>query len=368
MATNNEHQPIPQSRVVGLVALGLLAVGLRQLLVASQNFSSDQTRVIDVAVAGIAVALAIAIVGSKGLAVVVAVVGGATGLVAVFQLFAPVTPEVQAAGPCNGARLARADFLATTSPIGVNAREGPGRSFRPALRFGGDCTLSFVGYCLGEPALDEFILDRFRVYDTRWLALPKGQGFISAGVVRAQRPETILPQLENCPAGTPSPQGPVLERVDSPATGDVELTAEASNAYTVGFAAFSEPGEDGRPNLRRIALDALPDPGFTAMWSTSDQTTAGGGHGTGQVLLVAVICAAAEVPTDLVADQVLTLANPDGIPGANGIEARNYESLKAADPALAERLRRTACLLPDPTPLSDAESDGEPSEDGESSS
>jgi hypothetical protein len=336
-------------QLLALLALGVGAIGLRSVLVLSQQFSSDQTRLIDIAVAGIAVGIAVFIIGISGLTTVVAALGAAVGLTAGFQLLVPITPAVQAAGPCSGARLARADFLATTSPIGVNARAGPGRSYSPTVRFGGDCTLAFVGFCYGEPTLDEFILDRFRVYDTRWLALPKGQGYIASGVLKAQRAEASLHLLQDCPVGTTPPERPVLSRVATPATGDVVLNATASNAFTVGFATLAETGS-APPALRRVALATAPVGGaFTATWSTATQATVGGGNGVGEVLLVSVVCAAAEVPTDLVADQIVVLANPNGVAPATGFNSRTFDALQNDNPALAERLRRTACLLPDPS-------------------
>ncbi len=335
--------------MLALLPLGLGAIGLRSVLVLSQRFSSDQTRLIDIAVAGIAVGIAVFIIGVSGLTPVIAALGAAVGLTAGFQLLVPITPAVQAAGPCSGARLARADFLATTSSIGVNARAGPGRSYRPTVRFGGDCTLGFVGFCYGEPALDEFILDRFKVYDTQWLALPRSQGFIASAVLKAQRPETSLHLLKDCPVGTPPPEPPVLARISSPASADVMLSATAAHAYTVGFAALAESGQ-APPVLQRIALATAPvGDAFIGTWPTANQTTVGGGTGAGEVLVVSVVCAAAEVPTDLVADQIVVLANRNGVAIPTGLHSRSYDALRNTDPKLAERLRRTACLLPDPS-------------------
>ncbi len=125
-------------------------------------------------------------------------------LLGAVELAAPVTPHTATAPACAGASVAGGRFLATTPAKGINARSGPDTSYPQVQRFAGNCTLSFDGYCIGEPA-DDITLTAYP--DQRWLILhrpwqswpwrhmPWGDphyAFMAAAEVQSQSAESAL--------------------------------------------------------------------------------------------------------------------------------------------------------------------------------
>jgi len=245
--------------------------------------------------------------------------------------------DATAAAPCPGAQTRGVAMIAITHPVGANVRSGPGRTFAQKSRFAPDCSVGFVGYCLGEVEPDLFYQSRVNqtIGDMRWFILPRGRGVVHAGVVASQGVDEKLPR-KTCRGGVPMPDPPELSSVGN-LDGTTTLEAVTDRAPNVGFAAYSTV--DGDLFLYRIALDADTSDGFGRTW---DPTVLAQEHGPGRgtVGVIAVVCLAAEAPTDLV-DVVYGTLPADG-QGPVG-RATKLDQLSVEDQA---RLRRKACLLP----------------------
>jgi hypothetical protein len=263
----------------------------------------------------------------------VATVGAVAALIALFQLTLPYTPEVPTAGACPGAQTQNVDFLATTHTSGINARAGPGRTYEFVGRFQGDCSLGFVGYCLGEPVIDVFYIPDFYVPDMRWLVLPENRGYVAAAVVRAQQPESDLTLVDGCPDAVELPDSIAVSGTASKGKEALRLSAAAEWASTVGFAAYYE--NEG-PVFVRLGLDASASDGFLAEWDPTAALS-----DSEEALVVGVICYAAEIPSHI-HDAVRVTASNGSKSVTEG--TKQWESL----PALTkDRAARKACLLPE---------------------
>ncbi len=195
---------------------------------------------------------------SESLETSLGVVGAAlaipVALTGVVALLAPVTPATATAPACAGASVAGGKFRATTPSTGVNARSGPDVSYPQVGRFAANCTLSFDGYCIGEPVKDLLI----RAYsDQRWLILhrrwqtppwenvPWGAApyaFVASGTVQSQSPER---ELGEGPAKVCESHGgwkaPTKLSIGAPIIkqGVVHIEAKAPGAGIIGIGIMS---------------------------------------------------------------------------------------------------------------------------------
>ena len=339
--------PLPPYKVIALAAVGLLLVAVRQVLIfRGLLYGNAMLRLSTLVLAGLLLGATVWILGSGNLTRVLGAVGLLTAVYAASELVVPNSMDAAAPGACPGAQTQSVRLLGTTHPNGANVRAGPARSFEQKSRFAANCSVGFVAYCIGDPEPDLFLISRADLFvpDSRWLILPRNRGFVHAGVVATQGVDEKLPERK-CEGSRPSPDKPELAingGLPSTVSGVAELSVTAPRAAIVGFASYGEP--EGRPQLTRIALDADSSDGFTASWDTSKQvTSAGAGRGT--AIVVAVVCLAGEVQTDLVAAQKLAIGSSLQ-PGQTGSD-RGYNELPLE---MQERLRRQACLLPDQQP------------------
>jgi len=326
-----------------LVIVAIVLLGRQLLLESGLVVGSDQTRLLTLAAVGIAVFAIAWRVGTESVGRLVAGAAALAGLFAATELVWPAVPDASAPAACPGAQTRNVDFLAVTHRDGVSVRTGPGRSFRQRDRLLGDCTIGFVGYCLGEPTEDVFyVAFGQEVGDARWLVLPRGRGYVAAAAVRSQEAEDRLPgPREDCPGRDEFEIGaPEIRVPPGPVAGEVEIVATAKRAPTVGFATYHL--EAGEPVFVRVTLDANFSGRFGFSWLTSAQPGPAG-LGQGDVVLVAVSCLAAEVPGPASA-VIVPLSNGPGPPSA-AATTRSVD-LDSIPPDHRVRLLRKACLIP----------------------
>lgn len=337
-------EPLPAWTVAAILVIVAVVLVARQLLLESGLVvGSDQTRLLTLAAVGIAVFAIAWQVGTESVGRLIAGGAALAGLFAATELVWPAVPDASAPSACPGAQTRNVDFLAVTHRDGVSVRTGPGRSFRQRDRLLGNCTIGFLGYCLGEPTEDVFyVAFGQRIGDARWLVLPHGRGYVAAGAVRSQEAEDRLPgPRKDCPAREEFEIGaPDIRIPPGPVAGEVEVVATARRAPTVGFATYHV--DAGEPVFTRVALDASFSGPFGFTWLTHVQP-APSGPGQGDVVLVAVSCLAAEVPGP--ASAVTVPLGNGGAPQTAGVTTRPV-GLDSIHPDHRVRLLRKACLLP----------------------
>jgi hypothetical protein len=213
------------------------------------------------------------------------------GLIGAVQLAAPSTPNAASAPACSGASLAGGVFLATTLETGVNARSGPDTTYPQVQRFAANCTLSFDGYCIGEPVNDLTIT---AYADQRWLILhrpweawpwdhmPWGDpsyAFVAAGTVQSQSAENELGEgpSKTCGrlGGWKAPSPVVL--TTSIRHGVISIRASSEGAEIIGLSIMSSQalknGSDPIFALTESAPDLTHRTGsITASWNAQAYT------------------------------------------------------------------------------------------------
>jgi hypothetical protein len=213
------------------------------------------------------------------------------GLIGAVQLAAPNTPRTATAPACSGASVADGAFLATTPETGVNARSGPDTTYPQVQRFAANCTLSFDGYCIGEPVND---LRTTEYPDQRWLILhrpwetwpwdhmPWGDppyAFVAAGTVQSQSAEGELGERPNkmCShlGGWKPPTSVVL--TTSIKQGVITISASSEGAEIIGVSVMSsqtlKDGSDSVFQLTEPAPDLTHGTGsITATWNAQAVT------------------------------------------------------------------------------------------------
>jgi hypothetical protein len=226
----------------------------------------------------------------RRLATVGVVVAVPVGLVGVVQLAAPSSPRTATAPACAGAPVAGGAFLATTPATGLNARSGPDTTYPQVQRFAANCTLSFDGYCIGEPVSDLLITN---YPDQRWLILhrpwqswpwenmPWGKpsyAFVAAGQVQSQSAESELgtrPAQTCGRLGGWKPPTPIALKTRL-SHGVVSIRASSERAEIIGLSILSDhPLKDGTD-----AVVALTEPAeltheagtITATWNVEAVT------------------------------------------------------------------------------------------------
>lgn len=214
-------------------------------------------------------------------------------MVALAQGLAPPTPVTAASSSCQGVPVLGAKFFAQTLPDGVNARSGPGTGFPQVNRFGGNCTLGFDGFCVGEPipTVDGQLLD------TRWLIVHQRDQLVSAA--------KLLPQSSQAVFGTkPDPRCKALGGYPNPGPltftptmqgNATSLVAVSPGARLVGYAVGLQlPAADGYPLSSIKVKSNAPD--FTGLYQYAGDVNSLPGH-SGVIQLVASVCLAPDVPT-----------------------------------------------------------------------
>jgi hypothetical protein len=225
-----------------------------------------------------------------------------------------VTPHTATAPACAGASVAGGAFLATTPAKGINARSGPDTNYPQVQRFAGNCTLSFDGYCIGEPA-DDITLTAYP--DQRWLILhrpwqswpwrhmPWGDppyAFMAAGDVQSQSAESKLGSAPDkaCPrlGGWRAPSRVSLTATLT--TGVVGIRATAPGAEIIGLSIMSsQPPANGGDAIFPLTNPAPKrtdaSGSITATWNAQTITGPAIGH-PATLTLVASACLGPAVP------------------------------------------------------------------------
>lgn len=238
------------------------------------------------------------------------------GLIGAVQLAAPSTPRAATAPACSGASVAGGAFLATTPSTGINARSGPDTSYPQIRRFGANCTLSFDGYCIGEPTDDLLIKEdpdqRWLILHRAWEAWPwdhmpwraNAYAFVAAGKVQSQSPESAL---KTQPASICAKHGAwalpkQLKLATALAKGIVTAHATAVGAELIGMSILSsrrpENGSDEIFPLTSPAPLRTDSTGTTppATWNAETITGKAVGPQSAIFTLVASVCLAPAVP------------------------------------------------------------------------
>lgn len=237
------------------------------------------------------------------------------GLVGAVQLAAPSTPHSATAPACAGASVAGGTFLATTPSTGINARSGPDTSYPQVGRFAANCTLSFDGYCIGEPT-DDLLISKDP--DQRWLILhrawqtwpwdhmPWGHSpyaFVAAGKVQSQSSESVLGSRPDpiCSrlGGWQPPQHIALATTLT--NGVVTVKADAVGAELIGVSLMSSrPPANGTGSIFYLT-DPAPkrtdrSGAITATWNATSATGQAIGHYPATFTVVAAVCIGPAVP------------------------------------------------------------------------
>jgi len=153
---------------------------------------------------------------------------------ATLQVVVPTNPSDTDVAACDGAAIAGSGLVAKTGSNGLNARPGPGTTYKPTRRFGPDCLIGADAYCIGEPVKDMFVPSLF---DVRWLRLRHTDDYVAAGLVSAVRSGGGLGDepADECPGGhgEPALDGDVSYENRDPDT--IRFRARPIGAELVGF-------------------------------------------------------------------------------------------------------------------------------------
>lgn len=219
----------------------------------------------------------------------------AAAAVALTQLVIPNTPRNAAAQSCRGVPVEGAPFLAQTVAIGVNAHSGASDGFSESDRFGGDCTLGFSGYCIGQPIANTLT----QVYDTRWLIVYHRDEVVSAAEIRPQSPTAALGQhpSPSCARyhGLSEP-GAIHFRAVREAHNVVGLSVTDTNAALIGYAVRVDSQLGGGYPYSEVGSGPLATaPHFSGIYKAATALSGLQG-GDGTVELAADACLAGDVP------------------------------------------------------------------------
>ncbi len=211
--------------------------------------------------------------------------------VAVF--FGPIRPRAAEAPTCPKGPV-RPAFTGTTYASGAHVRSGPARDEPVLFTIPSNCTVGFVGYCLGQKVHDS----TGGTPDVRWFKLPDGK-VVSSAVVHGNPPVTLRPS--RCDRDRPLPETVELSvAVD----GGLKLAATGSNVDIVGFA-VSAVGPGPR-KWRQVAFTEAVGSRFSAVWKVEDATLR-------EVAVAAVACLGGDGPTDVIDAETVQIHNP-GVP------------------------------------------------------
>jgi hypothetical protein len=311
------------ARMSGIATVVLILVLLLRVELFSTGslYTHDETWAADLIVAVLALWTALSwtarafgrVRWDQRIAIVAGVLALPAAAVGVSRSLAPTTPDPAAAPACLGASVAGGRFRATTPAGGINARSGPDTSYPQDARFAGDCTLSFDGYCVGEPT-DDLVVKNDP--DQRWLILhrpwrssllrwlPWAQSplrFVAAGKVQSQTAESLLGRApaKSC-AGHGGWQAPGRITTATRGTRAVTINAKASGAQLIGLSLYASPAPAASGNVvpltspvpkRTSATGAI-----SADWNAGTVTGPAIGNRAAEIVLMASVCLAPAVP------------------------------------------------------------------------
>lgn len=234
------------------------------------------------------------------------------GVIGIGSLLAPTTPRDATAPACVGAAVAGGKYLATTVGNGANARSGPDESYAQTRRFASGCTLSFDGYCIGQPEKDIVFgtPGNGELQDQRWLILHRSTlgtlllgkhdehpMFVASGVIQSQSADS---KLGDAPAkrcdddgGWASPgEFSFVARLTR--RGDVHLKARGTNSVLIGFSVV-DVRRQGGDDIHRLSNQQHPQR-ITDGNAAAAVIKGGGAVGPwGPTLVVASACLAPNV-------------------------------------------------------------------------
>jgi hypothetical protein len=296
-------------------ALFVLAFAARlDLFLTGSLYSAGAALASDVILAALGIWLA-ACVAARNLATswdnrlvtIAAVIGIPAATIGVVELVAPVTPATATAPVCAGAALAGGSFFATTPSTGVNARSGPDTTYQQVQRFAANCTLSFDGYCVGEPVNDirttEYPDQRWLILHRPWQSWPwddlwssSSYTFIAAGTLQSQSAESKLgegPQKVCSQHGGWTSPSPIALSTKLK-NGVVAIRAASKGAEIIGLSimanhALADGSDPIFPLTEAVPLLTHGTGAVTATWDA--QTTTGpAAGGPATFTLLASVC------------------------------------------------------------------------------
>ena len=218
-------------------------------------------------------------------AVLAALVVGALGAFAIND----PDPTRAAAAPGCPARAKNQAFTAVTYGAGARVRAGAARDASPLTTIPAGCTVSFVGYCIGEKIHD----NTGGTPDVRWFELPAG-GVVASGIVHGNPPPGLAPT--HCPDDRPTPAAIHLTvGADPSQPGAFRLSATGTGLDIVGFAALYGPDSPRRWRQAGFTEETVTRPGFQVPWKLEPAAA-----GPDPVILVAAACLGGDGPTTVV--------------------------------------------------------------------
>ncbi|WP_433059897.1 hypothetical protein [Dactylosporangium sp. CS-033363] len=289
------------------------------------------------------------------LGVAAAVLGLPVLVIAAANVVAPATPNGLSPAACDGAPPYGWPYYGvTTGPIGNYARNGPGLSFQQTDRFDSNCTIGFVGYCLGDPVVEPIT----KWVDTRWLlvgrhtrgigkpvagrlsAEPGERRFLTHAYVAPKSPDSDLRYLgDECDDGRPPP-GRVTLSAEVLPDGRVAFKVRVDNAERVGVAiALPRAALRSGSAVRRVyAAETDASGGATITWNApvTERQLVPQRTEPVEVGVLAIACLGPVAPAD--PESAGTLAfeiRPDGSAGPG--------AARPLDHRLTDSMRRAAC-------------------------
>ncbi|MGW9350415.1 hypothetical protein [Nocardiopsis flavescens] len=237
--------------------------------------------------------------GESSATVLAAVLGVAVASFTLTETLAPNTPEDALVAACRNAPVYGAEFTVMTGDQGVSFREGPGRQFEQAGRYGPECSVGVEGMCLGEAWPDLWL----GTLDQRWFKVHNADVYLPAAAVVTQAAELKVASgpSEHCGErfGTVNPVLSALTLASAGAPGgDQVLRVDADDTVSVGYAytaeEMSSPRSIGTPVEEEQGAQMDTEQGFAGVWPTA-RTREMLGADT-DLTIVAVPCLAGNVP------------------------------------------------------------------------
>jgi hypothetical protein len=252
---------------------------------------------------------------------------------------------------CRGVLLRGATASAVTYADGVNGRDLPGRTSNAVVRYAGNCTLGFDGYCLADPRPDYAFPTTWT--DPRWYRINRNRGwrhgvavalanhergtdiFVSGSVLRLQAglESATVKRLDPQECGRVAQPAPSTAsmRLANGSDGTITLTLNSPAASNYGFAVWLGTANKWQ-RYRQVGAGLH----HSAIWDYA--RSARFIHGKeSKVAILGTACIATNVPADKRAGSArLYLLDKKG----------KFIRLQRAVPKALdmEVLRKTACL------------------------
>lgn len=191
-------------------------------------------------------------------------------------------------------------FTGTTYNAGAHVRSGASRDDSVLTTIPPECTVGFVGYCIGEKVYD----NTAGTPDVRWFMVAGG-GVVSSAVIHGNPPRGTPPS--ECPNARPAPSELVFSARRAGADA-LTLHATARELDVVGFTVSTgtDPANPEVRTWRQVGLIDVRDraAGGTAQW-TLDRTR----PVRVPIVLVAAACLGGDTPTGLIVARQVDPAN-----------------------------------------------------------